>query len=742
MSHINNFNENGYATNSYLNFFEDAGKTQQIFSKSQPDFEKTVYNDLGNDKRNTLDVKEFTTNHLGDDFGSMGQEEIMTGLQKEKCLSSNRLSDETNLEETKRQHSKTNEEYFDIYLLEGKAGYQEEAVIGNMETKRSKKMKSAGTGKIGPVHSGKKAKLNEVSRRQHDPKHLATSKKDFVDNDGKSSSPSFSDFSNDTRFGVGDKDQNEEDMLFSKLKSIGKLSLTETDDSFPSLITHCKNIKCEVNILHVPELHFDEVADTESPINKNQVNDLEENKTRKIDGHRLSIPKEAHKSETGRFKGKAMKAISKKDIDKGSFNQWKTQNKSESQVKGNESQNILGKRSATGKRGLRNSEETTHVTESKKDEEDYLLPSVVDDLDTLRDDAVKSPSYNFPSLSNESSSSEFSFRANSTEPPGERVNTFQEFERQNLAERKDVKKQFRLKIAEAKKILFEARLTAQEQTATKRFNEALKKHTEIKVKRAFMKAESSSKFATPTLADAASSSSALPIRKTFKDVSISDLSAEASSIQEIRKAEADFDRAKVKQIQTKMTLQKKNLSKTTDPQPSKKLNSVKKKDRERLERYEVDKMISELRSLNMMEYADKLSQAIASKDEYEAKLRDELNQERKLAAQLAKKQKSEELARIRQEEKRKKMAKKERLEQERKEMEALEIAKRQAEAMKRREHNLKLQESLNYTLLATDMSRSFTYSYLPKLKTPQTAQVEKNDKNRLKKVKARYLQGL
>lgn len=801
MNYVNNFDEDSYGKNFYLEVLEDAGTTEQNYSKSEPDLEKMVYKDLRNDRRETVesDVEEFTTNHLGDDAGLMGQEGIMTGLQKEKCLSLDRLNVETNLEEIECLHSKTNEEYFNICSLEGNVGYKDDDV-GNSHlesvafSRKTKEMKSKGIGKIGPVNSGKKGKLNEIPRRKHDAKHLTSKEEHFV-HDGNSSSASSFNSPDETRFRIDVEDQNNEaDVLFLKLKSIGKLSLTDKSEIFdlpndscvslnssspedpelktkkedacqrqnddntsslPSMNNQSKNIKCKINILQVPELHFDEVTDTESPINEKQENTLKENKTsQKIDEPiRLSIPKEVRKSEIGRLKvknrmagkitqgaerqGAEDESMSKKEVrivqkDKSTFNRLKTQENSETQVKENESAKILVKRSETSKRELR-----------MNFEEDHLSSSVLDHVDARSVDVMTSPScHNLPSLSGESSYNESLFRVNTAEPPYERIPTFQEFERQNLAERKDVKNQFRLKIAEAKKMLLEARLTAQEKTAAKRFNEALKKHTELKLKRAFMKADSLPKSATPTL-DAGRSSSVVAVKKTFKDVSLSVLSAGFSNIQEIRKAEADFDRAKVKQFQTKMKLQKKkNFSKaSTDPQV-KKLKSVKKKDTERLERYEVEKMISELRSLNMIDYADKLSQAMASKDEYEAKLRHKLNQEKKLAAQLARKQKLDELARIREEEKRKKMAEKERLEQERKKREALEIAKRQAEAIKRREHNLKLQESLNYTLLATDKSRSFTYSYLPKLKTNPPAQVEKNDRERLRKVKAKYLQGI
>lgn len=300
MNYVNNFDEDSYGKNFYLEVLEDAGTTEQNYSKSEPDLEKMVYKDLRNDRRETVesDVEEFTTNHLGDDAGLMGQEGIMTGLQKEKCLSLDRLNVETNLEEIECLHSKTNEEYFNICSLEGNVGYKDDDV-GNSHlesvafSRKTKEMKSKGIGKIGPVNSGKKGKLNEIPRRKHDAKHLTSKEEHFV-HDGNSSSASSFNSPDETRFRIDVEDQNNEaDVLFLKLKSIGKLSLTDKSEIFdlpndscvslnssspedpelktkkedacqrqnddntsslPSMNNQSKNIKCKINILQVLSL--------------------------------------------------------------------------------------------------------------------------------------------------------------------------------------------------------------------------------------------------------------------------------------------------------------------------------------------------------------------------------------------------------------------------------------------------------------------------------------------------------
>lgn len=301
---------------------------------------------------------------------------------------------------------------------------------------------------------------------------------------------------------------------------------------------------------------------------------------------------------------------------------------------------------------------------------------------------------------------------------------FKRFERQNLAEQRELKKHFRSRIADARKTLREARKKAQEQTVAKRFDDAMRKHKEMQQKRLMRKASD-----PPTPVASAPSKTSEAKQRFTKGVFA--IVKESVDMREIQKAEAQLDRAKAaKKLKDKLKVQE-TMSRPTS------IKAQIRKDRERMERYEVEYLITELKYLNMDEYATKLVEALEGKDELEGTLRHQLQQKRQLAIQMAKRQKMEEQARIKEEERKRKLEEKERLERERKEQEELELKRREEEALRQREKNLKLRELYNFTVLSNNKSRSFTYSYLPTLKNPPPEEKKKN--LRLKNIKPRYL---
>ncbi|XP_032232938.2 trichohyalin [Nematostella vectensis] len=320
---------------------------------------------------------------------------------------------------------------------------------------------------------------------------------------------------------------------------------------------------------------------------------------------------------------------------------------------------------------------------------------------------------------------------------------FKYYERKNLGQQKEIKKKFRASIAEAKKTLLEARILAQEQTAAKRFEEASRKHRSLQRLRAARRDEES----TSPGAEIKSQKHVLRTQRFKQETLTAEMSKKnQQEMREVRKVQSEMDRAKAKRLQTLIKLQTnvhelvKTEASTVDPNIKVKLR--KRKDSERIERYEVECLISELRCLNLHDYAKHLLQTLRNKDEMEVNLREELRNERKRMADLAKKQKQEEQERLREEERQRKLQEKERLAREKREREEEEKKRRKEEAVKRREHNMKFWDSYTESVLATEITRSFTFSFLPALK-----QNKKKDKEearelpaRLKTVESRYMQ--
>jgi hypothetical protein len=532
-----------------------------------------------------------------------------------------------------------------------------------------------------------------------------------------------------------------------------------------------KSIQFGDSFQSIPELQLNDVKDTVSQVYAamQEGNLKGDSRLGKTDEHKLVVPKEKHKSGEGRnLKVKKTSSVNAGNNEAGrgaashDGNEHKTvqgepqviQNEASTSSKIQEksgTQNMaknektkirmLTKTNEMGKKKLAIPKKAIGGTKRKEAKQKEVHSSdVLNDEACARgcdvDVAITSPSCDcLPSLSCDFSRDPLLASTAGHYDAG----SFKNYERQNFAQRKDAKKQFRLKIAEAKKTLREARLKAQEKTVANRFNDALKKHTKAKMKRAFIKESLSAKSRTPRTLEDTSPALGL-VKKTITNVSLAVINKEPCGVQEMRTVKADLDRAKVKPIQTKQKSQKKQYSKIHSAESqAKRYKSQRRKDMDRIERYEVEYMTSELRYLNMHAYAEKLYEALTLKDEVDAKLRHELIIERQLAAQLARKQKQGELARICKEEKRRKLAEKENLEREKREREASELEKRRADAIERREHNLKLRKSFNNTVLATDISRSYTYSYFPLLKKPPVKDERKP--HNLKKVKARYMQG-
>ena len=164
-----------------------------------------------------------------------------------------------------------------------------------------------------------------------------------------------------------------------------------------------------------------------------------------------------------------------------------------------------------------------------------------------------------------------------------------------------------------------------------------------------------------------------------------------------------------------------------NPRSKKFIKQRKKQDAIELERRRAELLIMELKGLNLHEQAANVKSALAFKNEKDKEYDDQLDAKR----EDIKKKKSIEAFHLKEEMKRKRLEEIRRKEDERKEKEGFERKKRIEEAKIRREKNRMLWESYNAVVLANSVSRSYTFSYFPKLRTrplemPQTEPQKKS----------------
>ena len=122
-------------------------------------------------------------------------------------------------------------------------------------------------------------------------------------------------------------------------------------------------------------------------------------------------------------------------------------------------------------------------------------------------------------------------------------------------------------------------------------------------------------------------------------------------------------------------------------------------------------LIAELKYLNLHEQAANIKSALEFWENQEKEYDILLETER----QNVKRRKYLELCRQKEEAKKKRLEELRRIEEERREKEDIERKRRVEEAKKRREQNRVLWESYNAALLANSITKSFTFSYFPKL---------------------------
>lgn len=131
-----------------------------------------------------------------------------------------------------------------------------------------------------------------------------------------------------------------------------------------------------------------------------------------------------------------------------------------------------------------------------------------------------------------------------------------------------------------------------------------------------------------------------------------------------------------------------------------------------IENIQVKHLITELTYLNLNEQAADVKRALTFTEEKEKEYDIQLEEER----QIVKSRKTAEKLHQKQEARAQRLEQIRRTEAERKEKEAIDRQTRVEEAKKRRERNQMLWESYHSAVLANSISKSFTFSYFPKLR--------------------------
>ena len=163
--------------------------------------------------------------------------------------------------------------------------------------------------------------------------------------------------------------------------------------------------------------------------------------------------------------------------------------------------------------------------------------------------------------------------------------------------------------------------------------------------------------------------------------------------------------SKVKNVRTRRRTQ-------DSPRSNSLLKQRKKQECFDIEKIQVKHLITELTYLNLNEQAADVKRALSFTEEKEKEYDIQLEEER----QIVKSRKAAEKLHQKQEAKTQRLEQIRRAEAERKEKEAIDRQKRVEEAKKRRERNRLLWESYHSAVLANSISKSFTFSYFPKLR--------------------------
>ena len=166
----------------------------------------------------------------------------------------------------------------------------------------------------------------------------------------------------------------------------------------------------------------------------------------------------------------------------------------------------------------------------------------------------------------------------------------------------------------------------------------------------------------------------------------------------------------------KKSLKVRNVKTGKRTQDSPRSNSLLKQHKKQecfdIEKIQVKHLITELTYLNLNEQAADVKRALAFTEEKEKEYDIQLEEER----QIVKSRKTAEKLQQKQEAKTQRLEQIRQAEAERKEKEAIDRQKRVEEAKKRRERNRLLWESYHSAVLANSISKSFTFSYFPKLR--------------------------
>ena len=148
----------------------------------------------------------------------------------------------------------------------------------------------------------------------------------------------------------------------------------------------------------------------------------------------------------------------------------------------------------------------------------------------------------------------------------------------------------------------------------------------------------------------------------------------------------------------------------------------KKQETDEIDRNQLEILITGLKELNLQEQAVNLQDAWEIKESHEKKYDMPL---KAVKQSCSKRMRKGEKCRMKEEEKRKHLEEIRRIEEEKKEKQDVESRRKAEEEIQRREKNKMLWESYHKVVLSNSISRSFTFSYFPKLRPEEPLLIER-----------------
>lgn len=256
-----------------------------------------------------------------------------------------------------------------------------------------------------------------------------------------------------------------------------------------------------------------------------------------------------------------------------------------------------------------------------------------------------------------------------------------------------IKKKFTKVIDNARETLVHARVYAEKEAVNKLEERTEEKQSEIMKKRSLRKWEILQGKEAKASKDYNFGAGDQWVREQIEEMA------------SLRKLQSDLDRARARR-KTSTGI----ISVLKTKKKGQQIKQLMQREMRKLERIdEIQNLIQDLDDLGLSEQANSLRLTIQSKEQADTSLRHQLKEERGRARIEALKKKEEEVQKLR----KMRIAEMERLEEERIAREERERRARVMAALERKAHNQAQRRSFDLTLLASQISRSHTFSFFP-----------------------------